>query len=65
MQLPEVKARFEPQGAIMVTTSLERFNQVIKDDAAPLRVHGMALNEAGDQAFAAGHGKVLLWTMQA
>jgi WD40 repeat protein len=35
--------------------------QVIKDDAAPLRVHGMALNEAGDQIFAAGHGKVLVW----
>jgi tripartite-type tricarboxylate transporter receptor subunit TctC len=34
VQLPEVKARFEPQGAIMVTTSLERFNQIIKEDNA-------------------------------
>lgn len=34
VQLPEVKARFEPQGAIMVSTSLERFNQIIKDDTA-------------------------------
>ena len=34
VQLPEVKARFEPQGANMVTTTLERFNQRIKDDNA-------------------------------
>mgnify|MGYP001194466188 CR=1 FL=1 len=34
VQLPEVKARFEPQGAVMVTTTLERFNQIIKDDTA-------------------------------
>jgi tripartite-type tricarboxylate transporter receptor subunit TctC len=34
VQLPEVKARFEPQGAIMVSTSLERFNQIIRDDTA-------------------------------
>ena len=34
VQLPEVKARFEPQGAIMVTTTLDRFNQIIKDDTA-------------------------------
>jgi tripartite-type tricarboxylate transporter receptor subunit TctC len=34
VQLAEVKARFEPQGAIMVSTSLDRFNQIIKDDTA-------------------------------
>jgi tripartite-type tricarboxylate transporter receptor subunit TctC len=34
VQLPEVKTKFEPQGAIMVSTSLDRFNQIIKDDTA-------------------------------
>lgn len=64
---------FHPEGAWLVGAGggykgfilffdLEQ-KQVIKDDAAPLRVHGLALNEAGDQIFAAGHGKVVLWQM--
>jgi WD40 repeat protein len=38
--------------------------QVIKEETAPMRVHGLAMNESGDELFAAGHGKVLLWTMK-
>jgi WD40 repeat protein len=40
-------------------------NQIIKEEAAPMRVHGMALNEAGDALYAAGHGKLLKWSLAA
>jgi tripartite-type tricarboxylate transporter receptor subunit TctC len=32
VQMPDVKARFEPQGAVLVSTSPERFDQILKDD---------------------------------
>jgi len=32
VQMPDVKARFEPQGAVLVGTSPERFDQILKDD---------------------------------
>jgi WD40 repeat protein len=64
---------FHPEGAwlfgagggykgFLLFFDLEK-KQVIKDDAAPMRVHGLAMNEAGDQFFAAGHGKLLLWQL--
>ena len=40
-------------------------NQIIKEEAAPMRVHGMALNETSDVLYAAGHGKLLKWTLSA
>jgi tripartite-type tricarboxylate transporter receptor subunit TctC len=39
VRMPDVKARFEPQGAILVSTSPERFDEILKDDVqryAPL-----------------------------
>lgn len=32
LQMPEVKARFEPQGAMLVSTPPSRFNEIIKGD---------------------------------
>ena len=32
LQLPDVKARFEPQGVVLVSTSPDRFDQILKDD---------------------------------
>ena len=32
VQMPEVKARFEPQGAVLVSTPPDRFNEIIKGD---------------------------------
>ncbi len=30
--MPDVKGRFEPQGAVLVSTSPDRFDQILKDD---------------------------------
>jgi tripartite-type tricarboxylate transporter receptor subunit TctC len=32
VQMPDVKARFEPQGVVLISTSPERFDQILKDD---------------------------------
>jgi tripartite-type tricarboxylate transporter receptor subunit TctC len=32
VQMPDVKARFEPQGAVLVSTPPDRFNEIIKGD---------------------------------
>jgi tripartite-type tricarboxylate transporter receptor subunit TctC len=32
LQLPDVKARFEPQGVVLVSTSPDRFDEILKDD---------------------------------
>jgi tripartite-type tricarboxylate transporter receptor subunit TctC len=39
VQMPDVKARFEPQGVVLLSTSPNRFDQILKDEAqryAPL-----------------------------
>lgn len=33
LQMPEVKSRFEPQGAFLVSNSPEQFDQILKSDA--------------------------------
>ena len=33
LQMPEVKNRFEPQGAFLVSTSPVQFDQILKNDA--------------------------------
>lgn len=33
VEMPDVKARFEPQGVVLVSTSPDRFDQILKDDA--------------------------------
>ena len=33
LQMPEVKSRFEPQGAFLVSTPPEQFDQILKNDA--------------------------------
>ena len=33
LQMPEVKTRFEPQGAFLVSTSPDQFDQILKNDA--------------------------------
>ena len=30
--MPEVRARFEPQGVVLVSTPPERFDQILRDD---------------------------------
>ena len=32
LQLPDVKARFEPQGVVLVSTSPDRFDEILKED---------------------------------
>jgi hypothetical protein len=32
--MADVKARFEPQGALLVSTSPERFDEILKEDTA-------------------------------
>ncbi len=32
VQMPDVKARFEPQGVVLVSTSPDRFDEILKDD---------------------------------
>jgi len=39
LQMPEVKSRFEPQGAFLVSTSPDQFDQILKNDA--LRYAGL------------------------
>lgn len=38
-------------------------NQILKEEAAPMRVHGLALDETSETLYAAGHGKVLKWKL--
>lgn len=38
--------------------------QIVKEDATPMRVHGVELNEACDTIYAAGHGKLLVWELK-
>jgi WD40 repeat protein len=40
-------------------------NQIVKEEAAPMRVHGLVLDETSDTIYAAGHGKVLKWELAA
>ncbi|MGC3971172.1 MAG: hypothetical protein QM775_28690 [Pirellulales bacterium] len=37
--------------------------KVLFQDAAPMHVHGLAMNEAGDKLYAAGHNKLVVWTL--
>ncbi|MBL9080163.1 MAG: hypothetical protein JNK76_00060 [Planctomycetales bacterium] len=37
--------------------------KVLYQDAAPMHVHGLAMNEAGDKLYAAGHNKLVVWTL--
>lgn len=37
--------------------------KVLFQDAAPMHVHGLAINETGDKIYAAGHNKLLVWTL--
>lgn len=32
VRMPDVKSRFEPQGAVLISTSPDRFEQILKDD---------------------------------
>jgi tripartite-type tricarboxylate transporter receptor subunit TctC len=32
LKMPDVKARFEPQGAMLVSSPPDRFNEIIRDD---------------------------------
>ena len=32
VRMPDVKGRFEPQGAVLVSTSPDRFDQILKDE---------------------------------
>ena len=38
-------------------------NKVFKETKAPMHVHDMVLNETSDTIYAAGHGKVVVWTL--
>ena len=38
--------------------------KIIFQDSAPMHVHGLALNEAGDTIYASGHNKVLVWELK-
>ncbi len=37
--------------------------KVLFQDSAPMHVHALAINEAGDKLYAAGHNKLLVWTL--
>ena len=37
--------------------------KIIYQDSAPMHIHGLALNEKGDELFAAGHNKMVAWKM--
>jgi WD40 repeat protein len=39
--------------------------KVIKQDKAPMHVHDLVVNEAFDTIFAAGHGQLVVWQMDA
>lgn len=37
--------------------------KILFQDAAPMHVHGLAMNEAGDTLFASGHNKLVEWSI--
>lgn len=40
-------------------------SKMVYQDTAPARIHGIALNEAGDTIYAAGHNRLLIWEIKA
>ena len=38
--------------------------KIIKQDKAPMHVHDLAMNEAHDTIYAAGHGRLVIWQME-
>lgn len=38
--------------------------KILFQDSAPMHVHGLALNEAGDKLFASGHNKLVEWSIK-
>lgn len=37
--------------------------KILFQDAAPMHVHGLAVNEAGDEIYASGHNKLIVWSI--
>jgi multidrug resistance efflux pump len=57
MRMPDVESRFEPQGAVLVSTTPERLGQILKDDVqryAPLFKQDLVATQAIDRVGNAG-----------
>lgn len=66
---------FAPEGELLIAAGGDNAgfvklidlaaNKVLRTEKAPMHIHDFALSESADMIYAAGHGKAVVWSLQA